>query len=147
MTDSDSRQVSFLFDAELHYQDGMAPVTDVEHGGELVGNGTGTVAGPHLRGIMRWSNFERSRPDHCQLTVAGEIETDDGAVIRFDSRGFALPQKAAGAWRVASAVRFIVDDPRYRWLEPIPAIWEGEFDAATAMARYRAYAPSGEGGW
>jgi hypothetical protein len=127
-----------LFDAELRYRDGMTPMAQVEDAGELVGSGTGHVDGPRLRGTLRWSNFERSRSDHCRLALAGEIETDDGAIIHFDGRGFALPQ-TAGPWKVAAAVRFVVDDPRYRWLRSLPAVWEGEFDATAATARYRAY--------
>ena len=145
MTASNSRRMYRLFDAELRYQNGMPPVTKVENAGELVGSGTGQIDGPRLRGTLRWSNFERSWSDHCQLTVAGTIETDDGAIIQFDSRGFALPHSAS-VWKVASAVHFVVDDPRYRWLQATPAIWEGEYDATTATAQYRAYAPLPSGG-
>ena len=71
----------------------------------------------------------------------GTIETEDGAKIRFDLQGFALPLMGTrtGAWKVASAVRFAAADARYHWLEEAPAIWEGEFDATTATAQYRAY--------
>jgi hypothetical protein len=34
--------------------------------------------------------------DHCRLNVAGTIDTDDGAEIRFDSQGFALPRDDEG---------------------------------------------------
>jgi len=88
---------------------------------------------------LRWSNFEQVYADYRHLNVAGMIETDDGAEIRFDSRGFAVPPAGMGVWKVASAVRFAVNDSRYRWLETAPAIWEGEFDATTATARYRVY--------
>lgn len=146
-TDTTNGHLAHLFDAELRYQEGLAPVVPRDgHAGDLVGSGTGRVAGTRLRGTLRWSNFEQSWPDHCQLTLEGEIVTEDGAVIRFDARGFALPTAGVGVWRVAAAVRFTVEDPRYRWLEPIPAIWEGEFDEATATARYRAYASAGPGG-
>lgn len=37
--------------------------------------------------------FRALGPDHCQLTLVGEIDTEDGATIHFDSRGFALPPK------------------------------------------------------
>jgi hypothetical protein len=133
-----SRDLQYLFNVELRYLDGMPPVATVEDAGELVGSGIGQLEGPRLRGTLRWSNFERTGAAYCQLSVAGEIETDDGALIRFESRGFALPQ-AARPWSVASAVRFAVEDPRYRWLQSVPAIWAGEFDVTAATARYRAY--------
>ena len=149
MTDNSPSHLEHLFDAELRYQDGMPPiVTQHENVGALVGSGTGHVAGPHLRGALRWSNFERTLPDHCQLTLAGEIETEAGGVIRFDARGFALPPAggSAGPWRVAAALRFAAQDPGYRWLDALPAIWQGQFDEATATARYRAYVPTDASG-
>ena len=141
-TGAASRHVRHLFDAELRYQDGMAPICELDGRGKLVGSGTGRVEGPGISGTVRWSNFEQVFADHCRLSVAGTIETDDGAEIRFDSQGFALPPTEGGPWKVASAVRFAVDDSRYRWLVASPAIWEGEFDATTATARYRAYGPA-----
>jgi copper chaperone CopZ len=95
MTDTASRHMGRLFDAELCYQDGMAPVLESDDRGPLVGSGT-----------LRWSNFEPVFADHCRLTVAGTIETDDGAEIRVDSQGFALQPTRGGPWKVASAVRF-----------------------------------------
>jgi Protein of unknown function (DUF3237) len=142
MTTTNSKSMQHLFDAELQYQDGMPPVCELDDRGHLVGSGTGSVRGPRLRGTLRWSNFEQVFDDYCRLSVGGTIDTDDGAKIRFDSQGFALPPATVGAWKVASAVRFIVEDPRYRWLEASLAIWHGDFDAATATARYRAYLPS-----
>jgi hypothetical protein len=106
-----------------------------------VGSGTGHVEGPHVRGEVRWSNFEQTFEDHCRLNVMGSIQTVAGAEIRFDSRGFAVPLEE-GTWKVAAAVRFTTSDTRFRWLEAGPAVWEGEFDAATATARYRAYLPA-----
>jgi hypothetical protein len=132
-----------LFDADLQYEDGMQPVVRLHDAGELVGSGTGQVNGPRLQGTMRWSNFEHVFGDHCQLNVAGIIETVDGAQIRFDSKGFAVPPAEGGAWKVASAVRFAASDGRYRWLEAGPAVWEGEFDENAATARYRAYVSEG----
>jgi hypothetical protein len=120
----------------------MMPVLEDEDRGNLVGSGTGRVQGPRINGNLRWSNFEQVFADYCRLNVAGTIETDDGAEIRFDARGFAVPPAGGTAWKVASAVRFAVKVSRYNWLETAPAIWEGEFDATTATARYRAYLPA-----
>ena len=106
MTDSTSRQMGHLFDAELRYVHDMAPVAELDARGQLAGSGTGRVEGPRVSGTLRWSNFEQVFDDHCRLNVAGTIETDDGAEIRFDSQGFAVPPAGNGAWKVVSAVRF-----------------------------------------
>jgi hypothetical protein len=140
MTEGALVQLGHLFDVELRYQDGLPPVCDVHDNWQLVGSGTGHVEGPRVRGAVRWSNFEQTFEDHCRLNVMGTIQTADGAEIRFDSQGFAVSPKQ-GTWKVASAVRFTTTDTRYRWLEAGPAVWEGEFDAAIATARYRAYLP------
>jgi len=139
MIDAASGHIRHLFDAELRYQDGMVPMLEDKDRGNLVGSGTGRVQGPRINGNLRWSNFEQVYANYRHLNVAGMIETDDGAEIRFDSRGFAVPPAGMGVRKVASAVRFAVNDSRYRWLETAPAIWEGEFDATTATARYRVY--------
>jgi len=142
MTHAACGHIRHLFDAELRYQDGMLPVLEDQDRGKFVGSGTGRVQGLRINGNLRWSNFEQVYADYCHLNVAGMIETDDGAEIRFDSRGYAVPPAGMGVWKVASAVRFAVNDSRYRWLETAPAIWEGEFDATTATARYRVYLPA-----
>jgi hypothetical protein len=48
MSQTNSRGLHYLFDAELHYLDGMPPVADVEDAGTLVGSGTGRIDGPRL---------------------------------------------------------------------------------------------------
>lgn len=48
-----------LGDAQLVYVPGMDPVVDPGSvPGELLGSGTGTIDGPHLKGDLRWSFFE-----------------------------------------------------------------------------------------
>ncbi|HYW86502.1 MAG TPA: hypothetical protein VFB50_01930, partial [Chloroflexota bacterium] len=125
-------------DVHLQYEDALPPVVQLRDAGELVGKGTGQVTGPRLNGALRWSTFEQSQPEHCLRALAGEISTDDGAVIQFESRGFALPRTMSSR-NIASAVRFVADDARYQWRRAVPAVWEGEFDAASGSARYHAY--------
>jgi hypothetical protein len=104
-----------LFDAKLRNQDGMLAVAQLHDVGNLVGSGTGHIEGPaRLRGTLRWSNYERSQLDYCQLTLTGTIETEDGATIQFESRGFAL-RPEANKWKIVAAMHFVVGDPRYRW--------------------------------
>lgn len=50
-----------LGDADLTYVSDMAPVVEPDVvPGRLLGNGTGTICGPHLEGILRWSFFEET---------------------------------------------------------------------------------------
>ena len=67
--------------------------------GELIGSGDGAVSGPAVRGTIRWSNFETQGERVCGMHPAGLIETDDGATIRFDARGWALRGRRAGGPR------------------------------------------------
>jgi hypothetical protein len=47
--------------------------------------------------------------------------------------------EASRRWAVAATLRFESRHERYRWLENALGVWEGEFDAETHRARYRAY--------
>lgn len=128
-----------LFDAELQYQPGVAPVTDRGEGA-LVGSGDGTVAGPALAGTIRWTLFEHPGELVCAMSPTLQIDTHDGAEIRAEGRGFAARDGTeANEWRVAAALRFRSDDARYAWLDGALGLWEGEFDAAHHRAQYRAY--------
>lgn len=146
-----------LFDAELHYQDRMAPVVSADgREGELIGSGGGTVTG-ELRGTIQWSYFAvdcayllvragiEPGPGQylCKNNPGGIIRTQDGAEIRFDARGYGLrgadpmnPHK----WRLTAALQFSAEDSRYEWLNATLAVWEGEFDEKLGRAHYQAYA-------
>jgi hypothetical protein len=128
-----------LFDAELQYQPGMAPLAD-EGEGVLVGSGDGTIAGPLLAGVLRWTLFERPGELVCSMSPTLRIETSDGAEIRANARGFATRERPeAREWRVAATLRFRTDDARYAWLDGALGFWEGEFDSERHRARYRAF--------
>lgn len=43
--------------------------------------------------------------------------------------------------RVGGAFRFQTDDSRYKWLNAILALWEGDFNSGTGRARYKLYVP------
>jgi hypothetical protein len=108
----------------------------------LVGSGDGTVRGSALAGRILWSNFETQGERVCGMYPAGTIETDDGATVRFDARGWALrsDDDAGGSlWHVAGALRFETQDPRYKWLTRLLAVWDGQFDAATGHAIWRVH--------
>lgn len=135
-----------LFDAELEYQPGMAPLTQSGEGA-LVGSGDGNVAGPQLVGALRWTLFEQPGELVCAMSPTLRIDTRDGAVIRAEGRGFAARDGTEeNEWRVAATLRFRTDDTRYAWLDGALGLWEGEFDAEQHRARYRAYLQRGAKG-
>jgi hypothetical protein len=77
--------------------------------------------------------------DHiCTINPGGLIETHDGARIQFDVKGFGLRRAdRAPTWTITGSVRLVTDDERYRWLNRVIGVWEGEFDEETRSARYR----------
>ena len=146
--------LAHLFDAELQYQQDIAPVVTSEgREGELIGNGDGSANGARLAGRLRWSMFvadcvfrldgsaTSSNGDHvCTTNPALVLETDDGATIWIDAKGYGLRRESAAPnWRLTASLRFQTDDPRYRWLDSAFGIWEGVFDEDTQHASYRAF--------
>ncbi|MGH2682418.1 MAG: DUF3237 family protein [Actinomycetota bacterium] len=135
-----------LFDAELKFRPGMDPVVPASgREGQLIGSGDGTVRGAAVRGTIRWSNFETQGERVCGMHPAGLIETDDGATLRFDARGWALRWDGDGGesiWEVAGGLRFETEDRRYEWLTRSLAVWEGRFDAATGRGIWRIHGSS-----
>jgi hypothetical protein len=129
-----------LFDAELTYREGMAPLA--EHGeGRLVGSGDGSVHGQRVRGTLRWTLFEGPGELVCTMNPTLAIRTEDGASIGIEGRGYA--HRASGAsqrWRVAATLLFRTNEARYAWLDGALAVWEGDFDTGQHTARYRAFA-------
>ncbi len=145
-----------LFDAELEYRTDMAPVVPAEgREGKLLGSGEGRAEG-RIRGTVRFSFYEEGCPldpgfldapadarlaegDYlCKTNPGGVIETDDGATIQFDAKGFALRLEAqAPIWKVASAIRFATDHPAYRWLNDLLSLYEGEFNERTGRGTWR----------
>jgi Protein of unknown function (DUF3237) len=128
-----------LFDAELVYRSEMEPLTR-EGEGELIGSGDGTVVGDAIAGALAWTLFERPGNLVCAMNPVAVIETEDGARVRLEARGFARrSDEASRIWVVAATLRFESDDERYAWLDNALGVWDGEFDAETHRARYRAY--------
>ena len=149
-----------LGDAELVYVSEMEPVVSPEDvPGDLLGNGTGTIKGPHLSGKLRWSFFEEdcawdpgivagdaSSPGDlgrsvCRTYPRGVIETDDGALIQFEGQGFALRRTNDPIWIVGSTVRFVTDSGDYEWLTELLATYDGRFDERTGTAIWSFHAP------
>ena len=128
-----------LFDAELDYQPGIAPLTSAGDGA-LVGSGDGAVHGPKLNGKLEWTLFEQPGSTVCAMAPVARITTGDGAQIRFDGRGFGTrPSPGDPSWRVAATLYVTTGDSRYSWLDGALALWEGTFNEATHHARYAAF--------
>jgi hypothetical protein len=132
-----------LFVLELQYKGSIELVPIGEKVGRLVGGGDGELAGPKLKGRVRWSNYETTGHDKvCSLQVPGTIQTHDGAEIRFEGRELAMPiSDGSKEWKVAGVMRFKTDDPRYTWINETFAVTSGTFDYESGKARWSAYAP------
>ncbi len=86
----------------------------------------GTVEG-RINGRLQAANHPRSRVDKNALpNVQGAIETDDGATIIIDFRGFARPYPPEGRQIVVAATH-ICGDERYSWLNDVVCVGTGEF--------------------
>ena len=127
-----------LFDAELEYRAGMAPLA--EHGdGELIGSGDGSVHGQRVRGALRWTLFEVGGDLVCTMHPILTIHTEDGACIGIEGRGYAhRATRTDQLWRVAATLLFSASEHSYSWLDGALGVWEGEFDAEQHIASYRA---------
>lgn len=128
-----------VFDAELEYRPGMLPITGNGEG-QLIGSGDGSVHGPKVRGTIRWTLFEQPGDLVCTMNPTVTIETQDGASIGIEGRGYARrASRDDRRWRVAATLRFSANEPRYAWLDGALGAWEGEFDAEQHRAHYRAF--------
>jgi hypothetical protein len=128
-----------LFDAELRYREGIAPIT-ADGEGHLIGSGDGVARGAKLAGSFRWTLFEQPGELVCQMNPILEIATGDGAEVRVEGRGYGKRERPGDhRWRVAATLRFESDDERYAWLTGRLGVWAGEFDAEAHRARYQAF--------
>jgi hypothetical protein len=128
---------------ELQFQQGMAPIASSEgRAGEHIGSGDGTVTGPKIHGIVHWDLFEEQEEALCRSNLTGVIETNDGAQIQFDSRGFFIkPDKSnPNKWITSASVHLHTADLRYEWLNTHLAVWVGKFDMETLRHHYQTYA-------
>lgn len=79
-----------------------------------------------ITGTFQAANRPLLRPDGAFTPdVQGVIETDDGAIIYFDHRGYgrAYPEKRR---QVVVTGTHISDDIRYRWLNDVVTVGVGE---------------------
>ena len=147
-----------LFRADLQYtleSESDAVVAPEGREGVYVGSGDGTATGAKLRGRLRWSLWSgnclyplvrsgQSVPEGlhlCTLNPAGFIETEDGARIRFEGRGYGL--RDSEKYQTNLTLIFSTEDVRYELLTKVVAVMEGEFDEKTGRAIWNVYVPPG----
>lgn len=143
---SDTHSQSFktlqlLFNAEMVYRGGEAITSPEGKVGDYIGSGDGIVNG-RVQGKIRWNLYEDIDESVCLTNFAGEIETDNGAVIRYDARGHGKvpdPEKP-NDWVMVYGVKFDTDSEDYTWLNSTLGVWEGEFNMETYQHHYRVYA-------
>jgi len=157
-TSPSENRLEALFKADLQYRsESQSDAVVVAEGrdGVYIGSGDGTVAGDRLRGTIRWSLWSgnclyplvrsgQSVPEGlhlCTINPAGFIETQDGARIRFDGRGYGL--RNSEKYQTNLTLIFSTEDVRYEWLTKVVAVMEGDFDEKTGRATWNVYAPAG----
>ena len=137
-------RIERLFDLELQYEPGMAPVASAkDREGKLLGSGTGRVEGPSLRGRVEWTLFEITAARACKMNLAGFIQTDDGSRIPFETTGYGFvpDSRQPSRWNANAALRFeAASAGKYAWLSSLAAVWEGTIDLDSGRHTYRAYA-------
>jgi len=155
---SGENRLEGLFRADLQYksESGSDAVVGPEgREGVYIGSGDGTAVGARLRGRLRWSLWSgdclypivrsgQQVPEGvhlCTLNPAGFIETEDGARIRFEGRGYGL--RDSEKYQTNLTLIFGTEDVRYEWLTKVVAVMEGEFDEKTGRAIWNVYVPAG----
>jgi hypothetical protein len=157
VTQLEESKVELLFRALLQYQSASEhdAVIGVEgREGAYIGSGDGTIAGEKLQGTVQWSLWAgdcvyplvrngQSIPEGthlCTMNPVGFIETQDGARIRFDGRGYGLrrPEK----YRTSLTLVFGTEDSRYVWLTKVLGVMDGEFDEKNGRATWNVYVPT-----
>ena len=83
-----------------------------------------------INGRFRGANHPRRRTDETYLPdFQGAIETDDGATILFDLRGYGRAYPA-GNRQVVGTATHVSGDERYRWLNDVVCPLAGEVRAS-----------------
>jgi hypothetical protein len=80
----------------------------------------------------------------CTVNPDGVIETDDGAQIWFDAKGYGLREfneTQPHMWNLSMAIQFKTSDERYQSLNTTLGVLISEFDEAVGRALWRVYIP------
>jgi hypothetical protein len=148
-----------LFTATLSYRPDLDPIVPQDgRDGALIGNGDGEMEGENLKGKIRWSMYsgncayvfvqagvDPTPGQHlCTVSPGGVIETDDGAQIWFDARGFGLrgfDESLPHLWVLTMSIQFKTTDDRYDWLNSTLGSVTSEFDDSAGKAVWRVFIP------
>jgi hypothetical protein len=154
--ESPSGALVHLFDAAVQFtleSAADAVVSPEGREGVYLGSGDGIATGERLHGRVRWSFYSGNclypqirrgeavsdRLNLCTLNPGGYIESDDGARIAFDGKGYGL--RSPERYRVSMTMTFRTDDPRYEWLNWVLGVMAGDFDEKTGRAVWHVYVP------
>ncbi len=118
-----------LCDMDMYYRGEDAwikPYGEKEAAG--YGSGDGTITGERLAGKMFWSNHPRRREDGVWCPdLNGYILTEDGVKVLVAVQGYSIKEDAPEYRRaIVAAVTLQSADPKYRWLNFVLAVGEGE---------------------
>jgi hypothetical protein len=116
-----------LYTAVFRYPESWGARIEGEFGSEAhyVFLAEGRTEG-RIAGRLHGCNHPRSRIDGSALPdMQGAIETDDGATVLFDLRGYARPYPKERRQIVLSG-HHLSDDERYRWLNDVVCVGVGE---------------------
>ena len=157
LTLSEHNGLEHAFDFDLEAAPDKKPyVATKNREGVFIVNSVGKVKGEMIRGKIGMSFFaldcayllvqagvDPGPGQHlCKESDGGVIETEDGARIAFDTRGYGLrgaDPSFPKRWRLAMAVQFSTTDKRYEWFNTAFGFWEGEFDEEKGAASYKGY--------
>ncbi len=108
------------------------------------GSGHGTVIGDRMSGTLTWANHPRMREDGVWCpNLNGFITTDDGAKVLVAVKGYSIRERPPGDTRaIVASVLFQARarDVRYRWLNYIVGVGEGEIDESSDVWWLKVYA-------
>jgi hypothetical protein len=116
-----------LYRARFAYPEGWGTTVEGPHGSEgyYFFVAEGTVEG-EISGRLRAANHPRSRFDGCALpNVQGAIETEDGAVVLVDIRGYARPYPV-GRRQIVVSASHTSSDERFSRLNDVVCVGTGE---------------------
>lgn len=152
----DASRLTPLFTAVLDFTSDSpadAIVSSEGRDGGYIGSGTGSVDGAQVRGTMSWSLYAgnclypqirngEAVPDDlhlCTLNPGGYIETEDGARLRFEGRGYG--RRTRDWYRLSATFTFATDAGKYEWLRNTLAVMEGDFDEKAGRAVWNVFVP------
>lgn len=131
-------EMTKIADMTLHYR-GQSDAPPTGKLGRYLGDGDGTVDGEALRGRVVWSLFENQGAMACDASMIGRIETDEGAVIRFETLGFFQREADTQIWLLTAAIRFTTEHERYADFDGRTGWLTGQFDMQSYVHHYNLY--------